>query len=300
MPSLTYRRMGDVISWAGLTPRLCDVDRHTLALTPATVAPLIGPETALILAVHPIVNCCDAPALESLADQHGIPLLFDSVESVYESVGGRKVGSFGQAECFSLHASKLMNGFEGGYLTTDDAELAERLMYRRAFGFTAQDTICDHGVNAKLNEMHAAMALASLDDLMAQVERNRQRYRVYQEVLQDIDGVRLLSFDESERCAFKNIMIELTDAWPLTRDDTLAILNAEKVLARAYYTPPLHRKKTAYPIRFGDLPNTDYLAPRFVLMPCGHHVGAEDIRTVGAILHFICRNAAAIKEATSS
>lgn len=294
MPSLTYRRMGDVVAWTGLVPRFCDVDRETLALSPATVAPHIGPDTALILGVHPIVNCCDAPGLEDIAAQHGIPLLFDSVESLYESIGSRKVGTFGLAECFSLHASKLMNGFEGGYVATNDSELAERLACRRAFGFTAQDTVSDSGINAKLNEVHAAMALASLDDIEAQVVRNLERYRAYQHALKDLSGVRLVTFDEGERCAFKNIVVELTEDWPLERGKTLALLNAEGVLARAYYAPPLHMKKTDYPCITEPLPNTEYLATRFMLMPCGHLVDAGDIQTIAELMRFIGANITAI------
>lgn len=294
MPSLTYRRLADVVAWAGLVPRFCDVDRTTLALSPATVASHISPHTALILGVHPIVNCCDAPGLEDIAAQHELPLLFDSVESVYESINGRKVGTFGQAECFSMHASKLINGFEGGYITTNDAELANRLAYRRAFGFTAQDTVSDSGINAKLNEVHAAMALSSLDDIEAQVLRNKIRYRTYQHALKDLSGVRLLTFDETGPCSFKNIVVELTEEWPLDRTKTLALLNAEGILARAYYSPPLHMKKTDYPCITGVLRNTEYLANRFMLMPCGHMVDTDDICAISNLMRFIRANAKAI------
>jgi dTDP-4-amino-4,6-dideoxygalactose transaminase len=123
MPSLTYRRMADVAAWTDLVPHFCEVDPQTLALSAETVRPHLNEQTALILGVHPIMNCCDAAGLEALAEESGIPLFIDAVESVYETYAGRKVGSFGRAECFSLHASKLLNGFEGGYITTNDAEL---------------------------------------------------------------------------------------------------------------------------------------------------------------------------------
>src|SRR5690606_1129933 len=100
-----------------------------------TVRPHLGAETALIMAVHPIINCCDATGLEALSLETGVPLMFDAVESVYERIDHRKVGSFGRAECFSMHASKLLNGFEGGYVTTNDTELANRLALMRGFGF---------------------------------------------------------------------------------------------------------------------------------------------------------------------
>ena len=296
MPSLTYRRLADVVAWCGLVPRFCEVDAATLAICPEDAARCIGEDTALLLAVHPIVNCCDAPALEKLAAERGVPLLFDSVESVYETVGGRKTGSFGGAECFSMHASKLVNGFEGGYVTTDDPALAHRLAKVRAFGFFGQDNIENLGLNAKLNEIHAAMAMAGLDDLEAQVERNRTRYRAWQRELASVPGLRLLAFDESERCSFKTVVVELEDGWPLGRAQTLALLNREQVLARAYYSPPLHLRPMQYAHVPAVLPLTEALAERFLLLPCGHLVSEEDIAAVAGLLRFIHGHANEIRE----
>lgn len=291
MPSLTYRRLADIVAWCDLVPRFVEVDPDTLAMTAALTEPAVGDATALILGVHPIVNCCDAPGLERLAAERGIPLVFDAVESVFESVGGRKVGGFGGAECFSMHASKLLNGFEGGYVTTDDPALAHQLAKMRGFGYFGQDNIENLGINAKLNEIHAAMALASLDDLADQVLRNRARYRRYQRELAGLDGVRLLAFDESERCSFKTVVVELTEAWPLGRDATVRLLNQEGVLSRAYYSPPLHLKPTQYETIAGPLPVTERLAGRFMLLPCGHLVTEDDIAAVAALLRFVAAHA---------
>ncbi|MCB1981020.1 MAG: aminotransferase class I/II-fold pyridoxal phosphate-dependent enzyme [Rhodoferax sp.] len=295
MPSLTYRRMADIVAWAGLVPRFCEVDADTLAISPATATEHVGDATALLLAVHPVVNCCDAPGLEVLARKAGVPLLFDAVESAYETVGGRKVGSFGDAECFSMHASKLINGFEGGYVTTSDDALAARLRCMRGFGFQGHDNTIEAGLNAKLNEVHAAMALASLDDLEDQVLRNRGRYRCYQRELARIPGLRLLRFDEREQTSFKNIVVELTPAWPLSRARTLEILNAEGALARAYYHPPLHARPASYRTFAEALPLTDELSNRFMLLPCGHHVTEDDVVTVCGLLAFVRRHAGAIR-----
>ena len=297
MPSLTYRRMADIAAWANLKPNFCEVDPGTLAMSESTARARINANTGLILAAHPIVNCCDVTGLVRLAEEHRIPILFDSVESVYESIEEGKIGGFGDAEVFSMHSSKLLNGFEGGYLTTNDASLAERLRILRGFGFSGPDHISvPGGINAKLNEVHAAMALAGLDDIEDQVGRNRQRYETYRGQLGSVRGVRLLEFDERHGTSYKNIVIELLDDWPLTRADTLRIMNAEKILARAYYCPPLHRKPMRYPHVPANLPLTDALAERFVLMPCGHMVTDADIGDVVGLLDFMQRNAGAIKD----
>lgn len=297
MPSLTYRRLNDIAAWVKLKPRFCEVDPITLSMSAATVRPCINENTALILGVHPIVNCCDADELATLAEERNIPILFDSVESAYESVPNGRVGGFGCAEAFSLHVCKLLNGFGGGYVTTNNADLAKQLSIMRGFGFDGMDHIAvPSGLNAKLNEMHAAMTLASLDDVEAQVARNRERYYAYKRLLAGVPGIRLLEFDERYRQGFKNIVTELTDDWPLSREYTISILNAEGILARAYYAPPLHRRPMKYEFVHADLPLTDQLSERFLSLPCGHFVSVENIGEMVGMLAFISANGRAIEE----
>lgn len=299
MPSLTYRRMGDAVALAGLVPHFCEVDENTLAPTAATMSACINNSTALLLAAHPIVNTCDAVSLGELATDAGLPILFDSVESVYETSQGRRVGSFADAELFSMHASKLVNGFEGGYVTTPDRVLAARLRDMRGFGFRVQDRVECLGTNAKLNEVHAAMALASLDDVDAQVAKNRARYRVYSDRLAGVEGARVVPFDEQQRPGYKTVVAELTPAWPLSRAQTLEILHAEGMLARPYYAPALHTKHTSYPTVASDLSMTEMLAERFMLLPCGYQTSEADVASICDLLAFLSAHGAAIGTRTS-
>jgi dTDP-4-amino-4,6-dideoxygalactose transaminase len=289
--------MNDIAAWVKQKPHFCEVDRTTLSMSAATVRPCVNENTALILGVHPIVNCCDADELVTLGEEKNIPILFDSVESVYESIPNGRIGGFGCAEAFSLHVCKLLNGFGGGYLTTNDAHLAKRLSVMRGFGFDAVDHVgVPGGLNAKLNEMHAAVTLASLDDVEAQVVRNRERYYAYKRLLASVPGIRLLEFDERYRSGFKNIVAELMDDWPLSRAYTISVLNAEGILARAYYSPPLHRKSMRYEFVHADLPLTDQLSEKFLNLPCGHFVSVENIGEIVGMLAFISANGKVIEE----
>ena len=236
-----------------------------------------------------------------MSRERGIPILFDSVESVYESLEEGRIGGFGAAEAFSMHACKLINGFGGGYVTTNDPVLARKLALMRGFGFDTFDHIAvPDGLNAKLNEMHAAMALASLDDVEAQVERNRERYYAYKRLLETVRGVRLVEFDERFKAGFKNIVVELTPEWPLSRAHTIAALNAEGVLTRAYYAPALHMKAMDFPHVPAKLPLTEALAERFVNMPCGHRVNVDDIGEIVRLLSFLSENARSVADRLTS
>ena len=287
MPAMSYRRLADIAAWAKLTPHFCDIDEDTLGPSVATVEACITEEAALILIAQPIVNICDMDGLSELAAKYNIPILFDSVEAAYASYQGRMIGSFGNAECFSMHASKLLNGFEGGYMTTNDSNLAEIVRKMTTFGFYGQDNIEVLGLNAKLNELHAAMTLASLDDLEEQIIRNRKRYHLYYELLEPIKGLEIIRYDEVEKRGFKNILVKLNEQWPISRKDTLDILHAENMLAMPYYSPPLHTKKTDYGTISGDLPWAEMLTEKYLLLPCGEFVSTEDIRAITSLLSFI-------------
>lgn len=298
MPSLTYRRMADIAAWVPLKPKFCEVDPSSLAMTAATVKECINENTAVILGVHPIVNCSDSQALVDLANEMNIPICFDSVESVFETNSSGRVGGFGRAEGFSIHACKLLNGFGGGYVTTNDEELAKHLHNIKNYGLN-EDGVIDqkYGMNSSLNEMHCALTLSSLDDVESQVEKNEKIYHKYKSLLAAVPEVRLLNFDENYKNGFKNIVVEILEAWPLSREDTIRILNSENILVRAHYYPPLHQREYDFPYVKSELPITDKLAEKFLNLPCGQRVTSEDVEKFINLLIYVRDNANQIKRA---
>jgi len=290
MPTMTYRRLADVVVWSGLTPNFCDIDPGVLGVSVETVESRISSDTALILVAQPIIKVCDMNGLVDLAETHKIPIVFDSVEASYASIKGRMVGSFGDAECFSMHASKLINGFEGGYMTTNNAELASIVKLTRAFGMHGQDNVTRLGVNAKLNEVHAAMALAGLDDLPNQIQRNLRRYKQYKEGLQAIRGLEIVEYDSGEKRSFKNVLVKLNSEWPMSRENTIHLLHAENMLVRPYYFPPLHTKDTDYDSIISDLPNAELVSEQYLLLPSGEFLSERDIERILTLLLFLQEN----------
>lgn len=283
MPSLTYRRLADVVAWTGLVPRFCDVNPKKLSISAEAAKHHINSNTALIIGVHPIVNCCDIDSLKVLASENNLPLLFDSVESVYETYNSIRVGGFGAAECFSLHASKLINGFEGGYITTNNPELAAHLKLLRS----PSKSQSSFGMQAHLPSAHAAMALQNLEGVKKQIIHNRDIYYTYYKLLSFVPGLTLILFDESEQSSFKNILVKLEDDWPLDRDTTVELMNHEGILSRAYYSPPLHMKPVKYPVVSSSLPVSEESSEHYLLMPCGYQVTSDTVNKVIEFMHFI-------------
>ncbi len=295
MPSLTYRRMADIAAWLDLTPHFCDVDKDSLGISRETASTCINENTAIILAPHPIVNLCDVTGLETLSKETRIPLLFDSVEASYAAHFGKSIGSFGDAECFSVHASKFLNGFEGGYITTNNDDLAKKLRLAINNGINSSEKLSFFGMNGKLSEMHASMTLACLDGLDKQIRHNKEIFYKYKELLRDCDDINLVEYSNEEKRGFKNILVELSDQWELTRDEVILIMHEENMIVRPYYFPPLHDKKTEYKTITGDMSNTNYLKERYMLLPCGEFVNTTDVEIIIDHLKFLFEKGKLIK-----
>ena len=298
LPSFTYRRMADILAWCGLTPHFCDIDESTLALSYETVRQQINENTALILAAHPIVTHCDIEGMINLSQEYDLPLLFDSVEAAYSSHNGLMLGGFGNAECYSVHASKFLNGFEGGYITTNDDVLAAKLQKMRTFGFRKQEDIACFGINAKLNDIHAAMALACIDEVETQIRNNKNRYSIYRKGIKSIPGLQLLEYSDGQKNVrtYKNIIVKFTGAFPFSREETLAIMHKENLLARNYYAPPLHQKSATYNRITPTLLVTDRVAMEYMLLPSSAFMLEEDTHNVIAFLEFLVANHRRIRE----
>src|SRR5262249_9401547 len=148
------------------------------------------------------------------------------------SHNGQMIGTFGRLEAFSFHATKFLHTFEGGAVVTDDEALAASLRTIRNFGFAGHEESIGLGINAKMNEISAAMGLTCLDGFEELVASNRRNYERYRSDLEGLPGVHLLLFDERERCNFQYIVLEVDETVThLSRDQLLAVLHAENVLA---------------------------------------------------------------------
>ncbi len=135
------------------------------------------------------------------------------------------------------------------------------------------------------------MALACLSALEVNIEHNKRIYRSYCNLLRKLPGLRLIEYRDEETPSYKTIVVEVTDKWPLSRQVTLKLLNAEGVLATPYYGPALHQKAPCYQTRLDDAPITNCLAERLMLFPSGARVTIEDVKVVISLLEDInCRS----------
>jgi dTDP-4-amino-4,6-dideoxygalactose transaminase len=291
VPAFTFIATAHAVQWLGFTPVFCDVDPITHTIDPAHVEERITPRTTGIIGVHLWGQPCDIEALEAIARRHGLKLLFDAAHAFYCSWRGRMIGNFGDAEVFSFHATKFFNTFERGALATNSPELAQRVQRMRNFGFAGLDNSDTLGTNAKMTEPSAAMGLTNLESLPDFLATNFRNYTLYCQALEGIPGVHMLQYDTSEKRNYQYIVLEIEESRAsLTRDNLQEILWAENVLARRYFYPGCHRMQpyaSTMPNIGSQLPVTESLARRVLVLPTGTAVNADQIEIICGILRFV-------------
>jgi len=300
LPSFTFIATAHALEWLGLTPVFCDIAPETHQLDPRRVAELIGPRTSAILGVHLWGRTSAAPALEELAHRHGLAMVFDAAHAFACAHRSRSVGTFGDAEVFSFHATKLVSTLEGGAVVTRDADLAERVRLMHRFGFTGYDEVSSPGINAKLDEFSAAFGLASLDELDTWIAANRSNHELYRRCLEGVEGLHVMPYDEADRNNYQYVVLEVGPECPLTRDELRDALWAENVLARRYFHPGCHAGepyRSADPAAGARLPVTESVAARVLCLPTGSAVGAEEIVRIAEISAAALDRSASVRRA---
>lgn len=278
-PSFTFMATVSAQVWCGLRPVFVDVDYGSTNLDAEAVEKALRPDTCAIVAVHNFGAPADVAALEEIASRRGLPLVFDAAHGIGSLYQGKPLASQGTAQVFSMSPTKLLIAGEGGILATDDAALAERVRLGREYGNDGSYDSAFAGMNARLPEFSAILALKSLEMLDASVaERNRVAAR-YRELLGELPGLEFQQVRPGDTSSYKDFSVAVVEQeFGLSRDELARALAAERVSTRKYYDPPVHRH-TAYNTFYDGqpLPNTELLAERSLSLPIWSGEVAEQV-----------------------
>jgi dTDP-4-amino-4,6-dideoxygalactose transaminase len=283
VPAFTFPATVHALAWQGIRPVFCDVDYATHNIDPAAAEPLIRAETSGILGVHLWGNPCAVEPLEALARRHQLKLFFDAAHAFGSSYGERMVGNFGNAEVFSFHATKFLNTGEGGAITTNDDGLAEEVRRLRNFGFD-EGTVVGVGTNGKMSEFAAAMGVTALESRDEFIARNEENLTAYRRALACSPGLKVC-FERARELRNRQYVVIEVDAAEAgkSRDEIVAALHAENVLAKRYFFPGCHRMepyRSMESVRNGTLPQTEKLCERLMQLPTGTSVSPTDIARI--------------------
>lgn len=299
MPSFTFAASAHAVVWAGGSPDFAEVDPVSCTLDPADAATLADGASA-ITATHVYGAPCQVERLQAVADQAGIPLVYDAAHALGSRRKGVPVGRFGTAEVFSLSPTKVVVAGEGGLVATADAGLAEACRLGRDYG-NAGDYDCRFpGLNARMSELHAAVALASLDGLDRRITHRGALVARFAAATAGVDGLSLARVDAGDVSTYKDLTVIVDPpAFGLSAAELARALGAEGIDTRRYYHPPIHLQKAyagLWPQR-RDLPATEELSSRVLTVPLWSHMTTGQIDGVASAVVRVHCHADAVRRA---
>ena len=280
----TFIASANAALMAGASVRFVDIDPETFCIDPEAVEDALGEHTKAIVAVDLYGRACDGPALEALALRSSVALVEDAAQSIGAELEGRPCGSFGDAACFSLYATKNIISGEGGVVTTDSEELDTFARRFRQHGMRGPYDYTGLGWNYRLTDLAAAIGVVQMSRLAELSAARQARATVLNEALMDLPGITPPAEPTKGTSVWHQYTIRVTDDAPLSRDDLVSALRAEGVGAAVYYPMPLHLVDHLRDARTpeGSLPHAERAAREVLSLPVHPAVSLDDIVRVGA------------------
>lgn len=283
LPSFTFAATAHAAVWNELRPVFADIDPGSLTLDPASAGHAVGIRTSAILATHTFGTPADVAGLSDLARRNGLRLIFDAAHAFGSLHGQRPIGGFGDAEVFSLSPTKVLVAAEGGIIATNDDLLAERCRIGRDYGNPGDYDCVFVGLNARMSEVHAAIALASFEDLEERIERRNGLAALYRQALAGVPGIEFPTVPEGSRSTFKDLAI-LVDRHTFGGgpDMVAEALAAEGIDTRRYFAPPVHQMRAYRTLASvnGSLPVTEHVSARVLTLPLWVGMTDSDVQRV--------------------
>ena len=276
VPAFTFNSTVNAIIWNGLVPVFVDIDRATLNIDVEHARHLASNQSdvRLIMATHVFGNPADVDGLSRLANDLGARLVFDAAHAYGSKRDGVAIGSFGDAEVFSLSGTKIVTSAEGGLVSSRNEDFIQHFELVRGYGFLNDYNTRILGLNGKMSELHAALGLLSLrrvEDAIAVREEKLRRYRLR---LDAVGGIEYQTVQPRDRSTYKDFALLFGDM--STRDGVEAALQAAAIQTKRYFRP-CHTMDAFRVYADGALPATESVYSRILCVPLFEELADDDI-----------------------
>ncbi len=223
--------------WHGNRPVFVDIEPDTLNLDPARIEAAITPQTTAIMPVHCYGTMCDASAIQRIADNYNLRIIYDAAHAFGVRDGNGSILNHGDLSVLSFHATKVFNTFEGGAIISHDAKTKQRIDNLKNFGIVDEVTVVAPGINAKMSEFNAAIGLLQLQDLDAVLARRASIDARYRAAFTDVDGIECVPRGQQTTDNHSYFPILVKPAYGLARDALYEKLKEHGIFARRYFYP---------------------------------------------------------------
>lgn len=285
-PDFTYPITAGVASLVGAEPVLVDVSLESYNVEPENIREAITDRTKCIIPVSEFGNPLD-PEVYEIGKERGTPIVEDAAPSAGAEINGKKVGTFADVSCFSFHPRKTITTGEGGMITTDDDEFAEKAMSLKKFGIEKGQFV-HVGTNYKLSDILGAIGLVQLSKIENIIKERIEKAKIYDELLEKIDHVRTPTVKPKTRHTFQSycVYIEKNGARDKLRQDLAEIGIETQIGTYALHLQPCFVNTK----RKGDLKNSEKLYDNLLALPLHHELSFENQKFIcDAISEFLSK-----------
>jgi dTDP-4-amino-4,6-dideoxygalactose transaminase len=282
VPANTYIATWLAVTHAGATPVPVEPDWHTSNIDPMRIEEALTPRTRAIMPVHLYGQPCQMPAVMALAQRHNLWVIEDNAQAQGATFAGQRTGSFGDANATSFYPTKNLGALgDAGAVTTNSAELAQRLAKLRNYGATTKNQHEVLGYNSRLDELQAALLRVKLQHLEEATQQRRQLAAWYQEQLAGLPGLRLPAVVAAAQPVWHLYVVHTAQ-----RDALQRHLAGQGIGTLTHYPVPPHRQPAyAYlKLPLGAFPITEELATTCLSLPLWPGMTEE---MVGEVAHTI-------------
>ncbi|RKS19510.1 dTDP-4-amino-4,6-dideoxygalactose transaminase [Arthrobacter sp. AG1021] len=298
LPSFSFIATANAPTYLGARPVFADVEETTGNVSAQTIEAALTPKTTAIIAVDQGGMPLDLEPLRRLCDERGLALVEDAACGAGSTYRGAPVGVGADVSAWSFHPRKLLTTGEGGMLTTNNEQWAQRARRLREHAMDVsaadrhgstlapQESYGEIGYNFRMTDMQAAVGLVQLSKLEQMVVRRRELAARYQQELAGVPGLRFVQDPEYGTSNYQSFWIEVSRPFPLDREGLLAKLAEDGISARrgimASHLQPAYAGHSGYTVA---LPVTERLTANTLILPLYHDLREEEQdRVISSVL----------------
>lgn len=275
----------------GLTPIFCDINPEDFTMDTTQIEHLITDRTCAIMPVHVYGNVCNFEEIDRIAKKYELKVIYDAAHTFGETYKGKSTACFGDASCFSFHATKVFNSIEGGAVSFRDKHLGEVLYELKNFGIHGTEEVSAVGANAKMNEFCAAMGICNLRHVDGEILKRKAVYEHYCERLGGVDGLRLNTIQEHVKPNYAYFPVIFEEKqFGAGRAEVFERLAENGIFARKYFYP-LTNTFSAFHGMFNVMqtPIALHISRRVLTLPIFAELSLEDVDRICDIV-LSCRS----------
>lgn len=265
--------------WNGLKPVFVDIDPVTLNIDAHKIRAAITPRTSAIMAVHCYGNPCAVDAIQAIATEFNLRVIYDAAHAFGVKHSGESVLRHGDLAVLSFHATKVFNTFEGGAIICPDLKTKQHIDNLKNFGFVNETTVVAAGINGKMSEVNAALGLLQLKHVKEALVKRKAVDEAYRQALQDVPGIACLAKPHSSVPNHSYFPILVEPRYPISRDELHQRFKDRNIYTRRYFYPLISSFPMYQDIRSADpknLPVATLAAQNVLCLPIYPALSTQD------------------------